>query len=191
MRWHDTTLALLALSLAVACSNSHGTTDDAGPVGADGGTDAGAGPAHCDGLSPAACFGDPLCAPVFDDACCPSCTDGPCADCTDYTYFGCQPFEGCRSHCGAGPSWGCYPSAPDCSTALPVDEDSCSQPGCVPVTAPAGEPSPMGQCVPITGASCTVACRRAPPACPTGTVPEGDGTCYTDRCIPAFVCQAR
>ena len=43
-------------------------------------------------------------------------------------------------------------------------------------------------CVPITGDSCTVACRRIAPNCPPCTAAEGDGFCYTDRCIPAFVC---
>jgi hypothetical protein len=59
-------------------------------------------------------------------------------------------------------------------------------------------PSGMGDpdistatCTPITASSCTVACRRLAPPCPTGTFPEGDGFCYTDRCIPTFVCLMR
>ena len=153
------------------------------------GEDAGA-PA-CSGLGAAACFGSAECAPVFDDRCCPSCTMGPCADCFDPTYVECVPFGDCRAPaCGVVPAWGCFPSAPDCTGAVPMALDSCSAFGCVPSYPPGeGEPSLADAvCVPIVGASCTATCRRTPPICPSGTVPEGDGSCYTDRCIPAFVC---
>lgn len=157
---------------------------DAGP--ADAGTSA------CAGLGAAACAADPDCAPHFDDSCCPSCSEGPCADCFDPDYIGCIPFDDCRSPtCGAVPAWDCFPSAPDCSSATPIDLDSCTAYGCVPSFPPGdGDPSLAdATCTPITGNSCTVACRRLPPTCPDGTVPEGDGSCYTDRCIPAFVCE--
>ncbi|MFK7988287.1 MAG: hypothetical protein AB8I08_19865 [Sandaracinaceae bacterium] len=156
-------------------------TPDAGPP--DAGTD------PCDGLGPAACFAEFACAPIFDNACCPSCTPGPCADCENPVYAGCGPFEACRGACGDSPSWACFPTEPSCSGARPLGDESCDQPGCVPASAPIGEPSPMGLCRPITGDSCTVACRQMAPLCPEGTVPEGDGECYTGWCLPAFVCE--
>lgn len=209
----------LASALA-ACSSSHGADDagtldaaaaDAAIADASTGDDAAitdaaladanvgedatvvgdGGVSPCEGLGAAACFANVECSAVFDDACCPDCTDGPCADCVDYTYFGCRPFEGCREACGHSPSWACYPTAPDCTGATPTDSDSCDQTGCVPAVAPIGALPLMDTCVPITGDSCTVACRRVAPNCPAGTVPEGDGSCYTDRCIPAFVCLPR
>jgi hypothetical protein len=159
---------------------------DAGWTAADAGTP------DCEGLGAAACFAALDCAPIFDDSCCPSCSEGPCADCFHPRYVGCIPFDGCRApSCGVVPSWGCLPSAPDCSSATPVALDSCSAYGCVP-SYPPGEGDPSladAACVPITGDSCTVGCRRIAPTCPSGTVPEGDGSCYTDRCIPAFVCE--
>jgi len=161
---------------------------DATVVDASGG-DAGA--SVCTGLGPAECFGNAECSPVFDDLCCPDCTVGTCADCSNFTYIDCRPFAGCREYCGASPSWACFPTAPDCTDARPVDEDSCTRTGCVPAVAPVGATPIVDSCVPITGTSCTVACRRLPPTCPTGTMPEGDGFCYTDRCIPAFVCARR
>lgn len=156
------------------------------PPPLDGGT------TDCTGLGPAACFADLDCAPLFDDQCCPSCSPGPCADCFDPAYVECVPFDGCRTPaCGVVPSWGCVPTAPDCADATPTSVDGCSAYGCVPGYPPGeGDPSIADAiCVPITGDSCTTACRRLPPTCPSGTVPEGDGSCYTDRCIPAFVCE--
>lgn len=165
---------------------------DAAPLPVDAGSppvvDAGT---DCAGLGAAACFRQLDCAPVFDDRCCPSCSEGPCADCFDPGYVDCIPFDDCRVPvCGAVPSWGCSPSAPDCAGATPMALDSCSAYGCVPAYPP-GEGAPSladAICVPITGLSCTVGCRRLPPTCPSGTVPEADGSCYTDRCVPAFVC---
>lgn len=204
------TLALAAALGLAACSASHtgtredsGVAEDAAPEPADAIApapppdvgpppvlDAGGGP--CDGLGPAACFADPGCAPVFDDACCPDCSDGPCTGCADPVYFGCIPFDDCRApSCGTVPAWGCGPAAPDCSAAVPLDMDSCSMPGCVPSWPAETEDTSLvdATCVPIAGDSCTVACRRIAPDCPDGTVPEGDGFCYTDRCIAAFVCE--
>lgn len=148
-------------------------------------------PSDCAELGPAACFAELDCAPLFDDACCPLCGPGPCADCVEPVYAGCIFFDDCRApSCGVVPSWGCFPSAPGCTGANPLTLTACDQFGCVPAyPAGAGAPSLAdAECVPITGDSCTTACRRLPPECPTGTVPEGDGFCYTDRCIPAFVC---
>lgn len=159
------------------------------------GPDAGPPPTECDGLGPAACLAA-LCVPVFDDACCPLCGEpGPCADCVRPTYTGCLPdrLSPCRGGpgCGTAPVWACGPAAAECSTAHVVAIDACDRTGCVPAY-PSGEGEPATDaaiCVPITGASCTVACRRVAPPCPEGTTAEGDGSCYTDRCIPAFVCE--
>ncbi len=166
---------------------------DGPPPPVDAGTPppADAGTSECTGLGAAACFGAPACAPVFDDRCCPSCTDGPCADCSDPTYVDCIASVDCRAPaCGVVPPWGCFPSTPSCAGATPATLSSCSVYGCVPSYPPgSGDPSlDDATCVPITGNSCEAFCRRLPPTCPTGTVPEGDGACYTDRCIPAFVC---
>ncbi len=169
-------------------SSSDAAIIDATVVDASSG-DAGA--SACTGLGAAECFGNAACAPVFDDLCCPDCTVDACADCSNFTYIDCRPFAGCREYCGASPSWACFPTAPDCTDARPVDADSCTRTGCVPAVAPVGATPIVDTCVPITGSSCTVACRRLSPTCPTGTVPEGDGFCYTDRCIPAFVCARR
>jgi len=150
-----------------------------------------AGTSLCTGLGAAECFGSAACSPVFDDLCCSDCTPGVCADCSNFTYIDCRPIAGCADYCGASPAWACSPSAPSCADARPVDADSCTRTGCVPAVAPVGATPILDTCVPITGSSCTVACRRSPPPCPTGTVPEGDGLCFTDRCIPAFVCARR
>lgn len=147
-------------------------------------------PEPCEGLGAVACFGSLDCAPVWDDSCCPTCTDGPCADCTNPDYQGCIAFDGCRSpSCGVVPSWGCGPAGPSCEGAFVVDDDSCSVAGCVPALVPRDAPAAMPVCVPLTGDSCTAFCEREPPDCPEGTVPEGDGGCFTDLCIPAFACE--
>jgi hypothetical protein len=147
----------------------------------------------CDGLGPAACLAAD-CAPDFDDACCSSCTPGAaCADCTNLTYHSCQPrTAACLGgpSCGSAPAWSCGPAAPVCDDAHVIDVDSCDRIGCVPAF-PSGTGDPettAARCVPILATSCTVACRRLPPPCPTGTTAEGDGSCYTELCIPAFVC---
>lgn len=143
----------------------------------------------CAGLGPAACL-EAGCLPTFDDACCPSCTDGPCADCVHWGYHGCfPPGEACGGGaCGVAPA--CM-FEHDCSVAHVNAEDACDVAGCVPAYAPGtGEPDPStASCVPIHRDVCRVACRRIPPDCPVRTVPEGDGFCYTDRCIPTFVCE--
>lgn len=157
--------------------------------------DAGSPPSECDGLAPADCLAA-FCVPMFDDACCPAC-GGPepvCADCFHPSYLGCVPdgASSCRGGpgCGMAPIWACGPAAPDCASAHPLAIDACSVTGCVPAyPSGMGEPSlESATCVAITATSCSAFCRRLPPPCPTGTVPEGDGSCYTDRCIPAFVC---
>lgn len=151
-------------------------------------------PGACSGLAPAACL-DAFCVPVFDDACCRTCAPGgPCADCTNLEYHSCQAYADAPclggGTCGTAPIWACGPAAPNCATANVVDLDSCDVTGCVPAYPSAmGDPDiTMATCVPILGESCTVACRRVSPPCPTGMTPEGDGFCYTDRCIPNFVC---
>ncbi|RLB51188.1 MAG: hypothetical protein DRJ42_17345 [Deltaproteobacteria bacterium] len=37
----------------------------------------------------------------------------------------------------------------------------------------------------------TVTCRRVRPTCPDGQVPEVDGACWTDRCVPIDACECR
>lgn len=146
----------------------------------------------CGGLPPAACLAV-RCVPVFDDACCSECAPGPCADCRRPVFIGCaSPASSpCRRDaCGTAPAWACGSAVPDCTGANVVAEDACDRPGCVPAypSSDADLDPPGVLCVPITAQSCIARCRRLPPTCPTGTVPEGDGSCYTDRCIPAFVC---
>jgi hypothetical protein len=172
-----------------AGTSSDAATRDAATGDAATGDAAIVGPSPCDGLGAAACFANAACSAVFDDLCCSDCTPGPCADCTNFTYIACRPFAGCREYCGFSPSWACFPTAPDCGDARPVDADSCSRTGCVPAVAPVGSTPIVDTCVAIVGDSCRVTCRRLPPTCPAGTVPEADGFCYTDRCIPAFVCE--
>lgn len=151
-------------------------------------------PGECAGLNPAECLAA-WCVPMFDDSCCSECTPGPCADCYHPQYRGCVPeaASSCRGGpgCGDAPIWACGPAAPFCDDAHVVADDACDRVGCVPAY-PSGtgpiDPA-AATCVPITAQSCTVACRRLPPECPPGTWAEGDGSCYTDRCIPAFVCE--
>ncbi len=144
----------------------------------------------CDGLGPAACL-TAGCMPTFDDSCCPSCLPGgPCADCVHYVYEGCALGSAACSGgtCGLAPFCG---AGPNCASAHVSSEDACDVPGCVPAY-PSGEGDPdpsAATCVPIHRDVCRVACRRIAPPCPARTVPEGDGFCYTDRCIPAFVCE--
>ncbi len=160
------------------------TPIDAGPIFVD------AGASSCEGLGPAACLAAG-CAPTFDDACCPSCMPaGGCADCTHWTFHSCAPAaDACAGEgCALAPFCA---TEPRCESAHPSAEDACDIAGCVPAyPSGTGEPDPSAAtCVAITRTSCTVACRRFPPECPARTVPEGDGSCYTDRCIPAFVCE--
>lgn len=157
--------------------------------------DAGPGSDPCVGLGPDACL-QMGCVPTYDDACCPTCgMTGMCADCTRFEYYECHSYaDACTgsSLCSQPASWGCRETVvPDCSDANPVGELGCDIAGCVP-SFPTGEGEPSlaeATCVPITDRSCTVTCRMVEPTCPTGTVAEGDGSCYTDRCIPAFVCE--
>lgn len=167
------------------CGFDGGLAWDSGPA-----TDAGPAPS-CAGRNPAACMGTPGCVPVWDDLCCPTCTSGGCADCTNLTYFECRAeSSSCpTAECGLVPLPICDGGIPDCSEARRVDEDSCDIAGCVPVVPPIDAPPLVVACVPVTADSCTVACRRVAPNCPAGTFAEGDGFCYTDRCIPAFVCE--
>ena len=167
-----------------------GSVLDAGPQDAGPPPPEDSGVLFCASLSVTECFDNPeTCAPAFDDSCCPTCTDGPCADCSHPVYLGCRGRgDGCGSGCATSPAWGCGPAAADCSGATAIDEITCDQIGCVPATEPVGSPALDVECVPINFNSCTVSCRRVAPNCPSGTAPEGDGSCYTDRCIPAWVC---
>jgi len=167
---------------------------DAGPGPVDGGPPPPDAAGPCGDLTHRACLETGGCVPTYDDACCPSCgMGGPCADCVDYAFHACHTeAAGCAgSLCSVAPTWLCGVGEPDCSGAHVVSERSCDVVGCVPAyPSGEGEPDPgAATCVPIRRSSCTVLCRRVEPPCPTGTVAEGDGSCYTDRCIPAFVCR--
>jgi len=135
------------------------------------------------------------CVPSFDDSCCSACTPGACADCTNIDWVGCRPRaeSACAGGCGSAPDWVCSDVRPSCEGAVVTDADSCSRAGCVPAFPfGAGEPDlGAASCVPITADSCSVACDSLPPPCPTGTAAEGNGACYTGRCVPAFVCLMR
>lgn len=164
---------------------------DAGPL-IDAGT-------PCNGLGAVACLAAPGCTPRFDDACCPSCFEpgepAACADCFRPVFHECAQTEVACSlvgiSCGITPNEYCLGDTVDCTDARPTSEGSCDRYGCIPAY-PSGEGAPNLEdaiCVPISAESCTTACRRLPPPCPRGTVPEGDGSCYTDRCIPSDVCE--
>ncbi|RZO65281.1 MAG: hypothetical protein EVA89_02480 [Sandaracinaceae bacterium] len=152
---------------------------DAPPIGSE-----------CDALGEAACLGASGCVPTYDDACCPTCDGGGfCADCTDLVFHVCRPFaDACMAaFCSSTAPGGCEGLPVDCSDATPTEE-GCSVAGCVPAVGPLPDPGEP-TCVAVTANSCTVSCRRVAPDCPAGTAPEGDGSCYTDRCIPAAVCE--
>jgi hypothetical protein len=115
-----------------------------------------------------------------------------CADCVDYAFYVCRPFrDACMAaFCSEAPSWLCGVGEPDCSSASIVSATSCSVAGCVPgYVSSVGDPDPStAVCVSIQSGTCVATCERVDPPCPTGTVPERDGFCFTDRCVPAFVC---
>ncbi|MCA9616541.1 MAG: hypothetical protein H6721_30615 [Sandaracinus sp.] len=168
-----------------------------GSIPVDAGVDAG--PSACDGLGLVACLGESGCAPRWDDGCCPSCVEPgepvACADCFAAVYDACWTQEEACSlvgiSCGATPAESCEGEVVNCEGARVGALDSCDRYGCIPAY-PSGMGAPDVEraiCVPATADSCTVACRRVAPPCPTGTVPEGDGFCYTDRCIPAMACE--
>lgn len=200
MAWRRTmrrhALALLFAPLALACSQSHGTS------------------------------GEGVCCPVTDfTGCSPGATPLPgggwapsLAECTytiegfdGWPYVRVTDAHGCAraqedltaAHCGTpspidggtGSSDGGHAPADagpiDCAGAHPISVVACDLAGCVPAyPAGTGDPDPTtATCVPVHPDICTYACFRVAPPCPTGTVPEGDGGCFTDRCIPAFVCE--
>jgi len=208
MRRHKLALTASAalLTLTVGCGRSHSDPPPMPPdADADAAVDASAdatedampdigppdvAPSECEVLGPAACL-TAGCVPTYDDACCPVCTpEGFCADCSNPDFFVCRPFEDAcmAAFCSMPATWSCDGSPPDCDMATPFDEDSCDRAGCVPAIGPVGSPELPAICVPITAASCMAFCRIEPPECPGGTVPEGDGDCYTGLCIPGVVC---
>ncbi|MCB9616779.1 MAG: hypothetical protein H6721_26145 [Sandaracinus sp.] len=183
------------LLLLVAC----GQSSDVGPDAGSTTPDVGVGSSVCEGLGLAACLGAEECAPRWDDACCPTCHPPgepvACSDCRAAVYNGCRTWGlSCTlilADCGTTPNENCFGDVLDCSDARVGTLDTCDRFGCIPAY-PSGMGSPDVEraiCVPATADSCTVSCRRASPPCPTGTVPEGDGSCYTDRCIAAVVCE--
>ncbi len=146
---------------------------------------------ECADFGPAACLQNG-CVPTYDDTCCPVCEpSGVCADCANPDFYVCRSFEDAcmAAFCSLPAPRTCEGALPDCARATPFDEDSCSVPGCVPAVAPLGSPELPPTCVPITAGSCTAVCRIEPPPCPSGTVAEADGSCFTNRCIPASVCE--
>lgn len=162
---------------------------DGGSSARDGATPPDGGTNACSGLLEAACAAAADCVPTYDDRCCSVCDPDGCADCTEVAYFACLPEEiGCGEGACSVPGDGlCTGARPDCSDAEVTSETTCSKAGCVPAFAAGAEPG-RGICVPIHGEICTARCRRVAPSCAEGTVPEGDGFCYTDRCIPRAVC---
>jgi hypothetical protein len=148
-----------------------------------------AAPGDCEPLGPAACLAAG-CVPTYDDSCCSTCEPGPCADCFSPDFYVCRSFEDAcmAAFCSVTAAGGCEGTLPDCTTAFPMDEDTCDEAGCVPAVAPLGAPELPPTCVPINAGSCTSGCFIEPAPCPDGTVPEADGSCFTGLCIPAFVC---
>lgn len=147
---------------------------------------------ECAGLGEVACLQQPECAPLYDDLCCPTCVPGGCADCIRIDMWSCAPVDaacgGDPGLCGQVAEWSCG-EAPDCREARPTGLERCDRPGCVvAVDAGCDLDACERYCVPVTGDSCRVACRVPAPACSEGTFPEGDGSCYTGRCIPVSVC---
>jgi hypothetical protein len=103
---------------------------------------------------------------------------------------------------------GCYPlnnePSPDVQRCEGLDAEQCAwQSDCTALYS--GAP---GQCNAVTPEQCIgaqfeqcipeartdpghcgpAACRQAPPACPTGTTPGVDNSCYTGACIPNEYC---
>lgn len=152
--------------------------------------DAGPPEPDCEDLDEVACLNEPGCVPTYHDACCSSCEPGiGCADCVDWEFWVCRPYaDACEAaFCSTASPWGCGDD-PDCSGATPTGLGSCSIAGCVPAVAAEGFMEPTEPCVMVHANSCTVACRALPPTCPDGTTAEGDGSCWTGRCIPAGIC---
>jgi hypothetical protein len=182
-----------------------GAVPDAGPFPIDGGPffpDVGPPPVDagtpCDGLGLTTCLDTPGCTPRWDDACCPSCFEPgepvACADCFRPTFHDCETTDIACSlvgiSCGIVPSEYCTGGVVDCAGANPTSLDACDRYGCIPAF-PSGEGEPRFEeavCVPVVAGTCRTACRRLPPTCPSGTVPEGDGFCYTDRCVATEIC---
>lgn len=200
---HTLTLTSLVAAALGGCGMSHSMDEDGGPPPMeDGGPlpieDAGpvvidAGPPMpaCEGLGEVACNGAAGCVATYHDACCSTCEPGlGCADCTDWEFWSCETrVDGCSGTlCGQTAAWECPELGPDCGSAVPTGLGSCSVPGCVPAVAAEGFMDPVEPCVAVTAASCTVACRAVMPNCPEGTTAEGDGSCWTGRCIPAEIC---
>lgn len=75
---------------------------------------------------------------------------------------------------------------PDCTD---VDAFDCeSEPGCISACLSTMSEGCFATCRPLTSVACTKTCTETAPFCPTGFIPEGDGTCYTGYCIKATVC---
>lgn len=168
-----------------------GVVDGGLPV--DGGLAPDAG-AECGALGVARCLAAG-CVPVFDREGCPFCEapSDPCEPGAGFAFYVCRSYrDTCEAaFCGLAPPWVCAGSEPDCARATVVSETSCDEAGCVPAYPSGdGDPDPgAASCAPIRTETCVATCERVPPPCPTGTVPEGDGRCFTERCIPRFVCE--
>lgn len=203
---------VLLLLFACACGASSGpTTGEVAP----GAPAADRPPDRCVGLALTQCLGEPGCAPLYDDACSAACdSSSGSADCSGYSvYLGCTHtdmtcdgpagLEGTGQLCGRTSPWICGRRPPDCTSANQMMPDACDLAGCVPVVPamdgsggpfdPARLEAPYhgSQCVPIAASSCTVQCSAPAPPCPSGFQAEGDGSCYTGRCLPAWVCEPR
>lgn len=139
------------------------------------------------------CLAAEGCVPTYHDACCSSCEPGlGCADCVDWEFWECRTYaDACEAtFCSVAGAGACGSSEDPCTTAHPTGLGSCDVAGCVPAVAADGFMDPVDPCVAVTAQSCTVACRSLPPTCPDGTTAEGDGSCWTGRCIPADLCRA-
>jgi hypothetical protein len=154
------------------------------------------GTSSCEGLAESECIGDPECAPLYDDFCCPSCLPiGACADCSRIEMYRCGPIdEVCTGGaCGQLADGHCAAGVPTCEGANVTTGYRCDEPGCVGAFDPSCADDCPVTCVPATAESCVATCEIRPgdvppPACPTGTVPQVAGGCYTGLCIPASVC---
>lgn len=135
----------------------------------------------CEALGESQCAADPQCRVVLDA----DCTLGPNACLTNF--MGCFPTDTAADSsidCWNADAWTC--SRSNACTAYHSAASEC----------PSGDPQQCGRpfelCAPEGqdpgGCDQAVACDRAPPQCPTGTVPGVRDLCYTGACIPTKYC---
>lgn len=136
----------------------------------------------CESYGEAECAADPQCRVVLHAEC-------SFGESTCFTNFmGCFPTDTQQDasiDCWTADAWTC--SRSNACTAY-----HSSNPGACPPDSDCGRPFEL--CAPegADPGDCAqnVACDRAPPPCPSGTVPGVRDGCYTDACIPVELCDS-